>query len=266
MLRALGIKTSNSGGFPDVDAGTKQALLSVVQVWLDRLQAMAVVTTFFVSIDSMLYGYATASLPSDSSMLSNVDVLKSATLGGSIILHACASVLAYLASFVLIRYRLDDAEQQVQHPKPSASAAAAAEVQHATTPMHVHATSASDFPKMKSADFALPVQALSQDFRSLVSVYQIRPFWFLASRPVPWKTGPENPHPTADECALHTLQSMIQTLTKVHTVVAILTNIGFILALIGTITYFWTSLPLALGTFASVCLGVSLVAGVFAII
>ncbi|KAJ2994341.1 hypothetical protein NUW54_g7567 [Trametes sanguinea] len=79
------------------------------------------------------------------------------------------------------------------------------------------------------------------------------------------KSSPENPPPTGDECALRVLRSMIHTLTKCHTVVAIMSNIGFVLALIGTITYFWTSLPLALGTFASVCLGASLVASAFAI-
>lgn len=92
-----------------MDGTTKQALLAVVQVWLDRLQTMAVIvrvvsqrktirhakydisqTTFFVSIDSMLYGYASVSVPPNADDWSNVDLLKSATLGGSIILHVCA--------------------------------------------------------------------------------------------------------------------------------------------------------------------------------
>lgn len=47
-------------------------------------------TTFFVSIDSMLYGYASVAVPPDAADWSNIDLLKSATLGGSIILHVCA--------------------------------------------------------------------------------------------------------------------------------------------------------------------------------
>ncbi|OSD00273.1 hypothetical protein PYCCODRAFT_1437626 [Trametes coccinea BRFM310] len=260
MLKSLAFRTQSSTP-SNIDATTKQALLAVVQVWLDRLQAMAVVTTFFVSIDSMLYGYATASLPADSSMLSNADVLKSATLGGSIILHVCASVLAYLASFVLIRYRLDDAEDQVKHPQADRPA----DVQRRAASMRARAASTADSPKTASSDFALPVQALSQDLRSLISVYQVRPLWFMSRPPRSSKTSPEAPPPTGDDCALRILRSMIHTLTKCHTVVAIMSNVGFLLALIGTITYFWTSLPLALGTFASVCLGASLVASAFAI-
>ncbi|KAI0369001.1 hypothetical protein BV20DRAFT_421633 [Pilatotrama ljubarskyi] len=223
-----------------IDDSTKQALLAVVQVWLDRLQTMAVVTTFFVSIDSMLYGYASAALPPDSAAWSSADLLKTATLGGAIILHVCASILAYVASFVLIRYRLDDAEEHVQ----------AAE----------HPSGASPGTKAREA-----VRATSLDLRSLVSVYQVRPLSFMyRTPPAAVKTGPEAPD-TGDAAALRILQSMIQTLTRCHTVVAIMSNVGFILALMGTIAYFWTSLPIALGSFASVCLGVSLVAGVFAI-
>ncbi|KAH9855947.1 hypothetical protein C2E23DRAFT_866534 [Lenzites betulinus] len=240
-----------------MDDTTKQALLDVVQVWLDRLQTMTVITTFFVSIDSMLYGYASVALPQDTNTWSNVDLLKAATLGGAIILHACASILGYLTSFVLIRYRLEDAEEKVEQSEAS----------DAIPPQHSHAKSLSSTSDPQSIAFtsARPVRYPSQNLRSLVSVYQVKPFGFARRcRVRAAKPNPETPD-TGDAVALRTLQSMIHTLSRCHTVVAVMSNVGFVLALFGTIVYFWTALPLALGSFASVCLGGSLIAGVYAI-
>ena len=87
------------------DDATKQALLAVVQVWLDRLQAMAVIvspaspssraythhfpqTSFFVSIDSMIYSFPYRN--PDLTAWTSLDLLISASLGGAIILHVCA--------------------------------------------------------------------------------------------------------------------------------------------------------------------------------
>lgn len=240
-------------------------------------------TTFFVSIDSMLYGYATSASPVDSSAWTNTELVKSATLGGSIILHVCAcectdvvhrmvahtcylftAILAYLASFVLIRYRLDDAEQQVQADEGldtrtdtmPRKLATKDQVSTTSTPL-----------QQSTAARRQAVFATSQDFRALVSVYQIKPFACVQRKPHAPKANPEAPSDTddGDAAALRTLQSMVKTLTRCHTVVAIMTNVGFVLALVGTIAYFWTALPVALGSFASVCLGACLVAGVFAV-
>ncbi|KAI0333039.1 hypothetical protein GY45DRAFT_1368792 [Cubamyces sp. BRFM 1775] len=258
MFRSL-VSRLQSTVPPTADEATKDALLAVVQVWLDRLQTMAVITTFFVSIDSMLYGYATVALPQDLSLWSSVDVLKSATLGGAIILHVCASILAYLASFVLIRYRLEDAEDQVQsaeHPDESGR----------DTPLRqIPSQRPSMSNKPVVSERVGPAATITpRDFRSLVTVYQVKPFAMVSGGSCTAKLSPETPS-TGDSDALHTLRSMIQTLTRCHTVVGVQSTIGFILALVGTIAYFWTALPVALGSFASVCLGVSLVAGAYAI-
>ncbi|EIW54426.1 uncharacterized protein TRAVEDRAFT_52133 [Trametes versicolor FP-101664 SS1] len=243
-----------------MDGTTKQALLAVVQVWLDRLQTMAVITTFFVSIDSMLYGYASVSVPPNADNWSNADLLKSATLGGSIILHVCASILAYLASFVLIRYRLDDAEEQAQTAeRPSA------DIAHEPLDSKYQSTRGAALQPSASTTVR-PVHIASRDFRSLVSVYQVKPFGYMQRRSDALKAGPETPDTAnGDAAALVTLQSMVRTLTRCHTVVAVMSNVGFVLALIGTITYFWTAFPVALGSFASVCLGLCLLAGGYAV-
>ncbi|KAI0645196.1 hypothetical protein C8Q79DRAFT_912548 [Trametes meyenii] len=251
-----------------LDPSAKQTLLAVVQVWLDRLQTMSVVTTFFVSIDSMLYGYASAALPPASTTWSNADLLKTATLGGAIILHVCASILAYLASFVLIRYRLDSAKEQAQTREHLEAFQAHDAGKLAARPADTRSPTLGSSKSPAQAQVE-PIRVNSLDFRSLVSVYQVRPFAFAYRRTLAgFKPGPEAPPPGADPndaVALRTLQAMVETLTRCHTVVAGLSNVGFVLAVVGTITYFWTALPVALGSFASVCLGASLIAGVYAI-
>ncbi|KAH9889426.1 hypothetical protein C8Q73DRAFT_766092 [Cubamyces lactineus] len=258
MFRSL-VSRLQSTVPPTTDDATKDALLAVVQVWLDRLQTMAVITTFFVSIDSMLYGYATVALPQDISLWSSVDVLKSATLGGAIILHVCASILAYLASFVLIRYRLEDAEEQVQ-------AAEHADESGGSTPLRqIPSQRPSVGNKQHVSERVGATSTITpRDFRSLVTVYQVKPFAFVSGGSCTAKLSPETPG-SEDSGALRMLRSMIQTLTRCHTVVGAMSTIGFVLALIGTITYFWTSLPIALSSFASACLGVSMIAGTYAI-
>ena len=86
----------------------KQTLLSVVQLWLDRLQHQAVVvsllslptpfvflkgppqTTFFVSIDSLLFSLTSSTRNPDLSEWSSRDMAINAALGGAIIFHVCA--------------------------------------------------------------------------------------------------------------------------------------------------------------------------------
>ncbi|KAI0690916.1 heterokaryon incompatibility protein-domain-containing protein [Cerioporus squamosus] len=72
------------------DDAMKHALLAVVQVWLDRLQQQAVVTTFFVSIDSLLFSLTSSTRSNNLNEWSNRDMVINASLGGAIIFHVCA--------------------------------------------------------------------------------------------------------------------------------------------------------------------------------
>ncbi|KAI0669645.1 hypothetical protein C8Q78DRAFT_977351 [Trametes maxima] len=207
-----------------LDSSAKQALLAVVQVWLGRLQIMSVVTTFFAS-SSMLHGYASVTLPPTSGTWSNADLLKTATLGGAIILHFCAAILAYLASFVLIRYRLDSAEERAQvaeHPDTLQGAERKRTVwQDDAPPLTLGRSKSPALARVET------IRANLLDFRSLVSVYQVKPFAFAyrldsrrASRP-------------------RLRAQTLMTRQRYHTVVAVLFNVGFVrLAVVGTITYF----------------------------
>ena len=56
------------------------------------------------------------------------------------------------------------------------------------------------------------------------------------------------------------LKSMVTTLSRCHTLVTVMTQLGFVLALLGILAYFWTGLPQALAIFASALLGACLLA------
>ena len=105
------------------------------------------------------------------------------------------------------------------------------------------------------------------DLRALVSVYQVRFLSYLSCgivqlplrQPQREKRDPEK-GATAPEDPVKKLKGMVTTLSRCHTLVTVMTQLGFVLALLGILAYFWTGLPRALGIFASALLGTCLLA------
>ncbi|KAM5543013.1 hypothetical protein V8D89_003397 [Ganoderma adspersum] len=208
---------------------------------------MSIITSFFVSIDSMVYSFPYRD--PDLSAWSTLDLLISASLGGAIILHVCASILAYVASFVLIRYQLSDAEKTEQATERPPTVSSKPEGH----------TRIQSF----SAESTLSPWEAYTDLRALVSVYQVRFLSILSCGVVPRqpraKRARDPEKAVADDPVLK-LKSMVTTLSRCHTLVTIMTQLGFALALLGILAYFWTGLPRALGIFASALLGTCLLA------
>ncbi|KAI0079238.1 hypothetical protein K474DRAFT_1770348 [Panus rudis PR-1116 ss-1] len=95
------------------DDAKRKAILEVVQVWLDRLQLISVITTFFVGIDTSLLSFARAVVPLGETKTgwTNLEQLMTASLAAALIFHICASITSFTGSFVLIRYKLLDADR-----------------------------------------------------------------------------------------------------------------------------------------------------------
>ncbi|KAL1938537.1 hypothetical protein VTO73DRAFT_11560 [Trametes versicolor] len=248
----------------------KQALLAVVQVWLDRLQSMAVVTTFFVSIDSILFSLTASTRPADLHAWSKRDQVINASLGGAIIFHACASIVAYVGAFVLIRYRLNKAEEQERtmltaDPENPVRAALAEKRRPPNSSAHrpsasMSSNAAPPSPFDTIRDFPLEVFT---DLRSLVLVERTRPLWFLRppcgnhgrANAGTGARGKQDPGASAKDNAIATLEGIVGVLARAHTVCGGMTLLGFFLALLGILTYSWTAVPTSLGIFASSCMG-----------
>lgn len=217
---------------------------------------------------------------------SDTSTLIVASLGGAIILHVCAcewrhthalsliltsrlpdaAILAYCGSFVLIRYRLKDAEKTERDTESTAkpSVDTYRRTSCASVPRLAPGStlSATTTPTEYVRDISWEAY---NDLRSLISVSQVHPFAWLCG--MARKAGlKKDPEASGVDDTVAQLHSMVRMLTRVHTVTVIMTVLGFILALLGTIAYFWTGLPRALGIFASACLGGCIFAGAIAVL
>ena len=166
------------------------------------------------------------------------------------------AILAYVTSFVLIRYQLSDAEKTEQASKRPSTVSSKPDGH----------TRLQSF----SAESTLSPWEAYTDLRALVSVYQVRFLSILSCGIVPRQARAKrnrDPEKTAvaataaaDGDPVVKLKSMVTTLSRCHTLVTIMTQLGFVLALLGILAYFWTGLPRALGIFASALLGTCLLA------
>ena len=205
------------------------------------------------------------------------------------------AIVAYSASFVLIKYQLNDAEKkEEQYFPPAPGRSRAPSTSQYTTPpsmaerpsqersrrkhsSHSHRPSTSQNstlgpsnPIEAIADFPLEVFT---DLRGLVSIDRAHPLWFLPCGrrgKRPRDRDEEQVRARSDPEAMvgHTagrLKDMINVLSRAHVVCAGMANVGFALALLGIVMYAWTAMPLALSVFATACLGVCLIAATIAL-
>ncbi|TCD66745.1 hypothetical protein EIP91_000986 [Steccherinum ochraceum] len=87
----------------------KKAMKELVQSWMDRLQLISLITTFFAATESQLLGIT---VPDDSSSVNAVVQAANAGLAGALVIHVFAAILSFFAAFFLIRYRLREAKRE----------------------------------------------------------------------------------------------------------------------------------------------------------
>ncbi|OCH90610.1 hypothetical protein OBBRIDRAFT_793166 [Obba rivulosa] len=79
--------------------------------WMDRLQLISVITTFFAAIEAQLLGITTPD-PGTAAAESRIEQTANATLAGALVVHVFAAILSFLAAFFLIRYRLREVTRE----------------------------------------------------------------------------------------------------------------------------------------------------------
>ncbi|THH21062.1 hypothetical protein EUX98_g8456, partial [Antrodiella citrinella] len=105
-----------------VDKSRKKAMKDLVQSWMDRLQLISVITTFFAATEAQLLGITVPS--DDGTPLRPVEQAANAGLAGALVIHVFAAILSFFAAFFLIRYRLREAkreESKVEEGSPEKS-------------------------------------------------------------------------------------------------------------------------------------------------
>ncbi|KAJ2955172.1 hypothetical protein NUW54_g14760 [Trametes sanguinea] len=78
----------------------RKAMSELVQSWMDRLQLISVITTFFAAMEAQLLG---STMPDDPTKDPPADQVANAALTGALVVHVFAAIISFLAAFFLIR-------------------------------------------------------------------------------------------------------------------------------------------------------------------
>ncbi|KAJ7668673.1 hypothetical protein DFH06DRAFT_1182248 [Mycena polygramma] len=94
----------------------RQASKDLTQSWMDRLQLISVITTFFASTEA---GMLQVTGPGPSEDASS-QVANSAFMG-ALVLHIWAAIISFMAAFFLVRYNLKEAKEEQREVNPGAA-------------------------------------------------------------------------------------------------------------------------------------------------
>ncbi|KAF9228444.1 hypothetical protein BS17DRAFT_339001 [Gyrodon lividus] len=234
------------------DKARKQAMDNLVSSWQERLQLISVITTFFASTEAAML---VNTKPLSQEDLANSTLNASnASLLGALIMHAYAAVLSFLAAFMLVRYKLQEAtreELEVEGIKlvnsPLGGSVRVKDIERDLNGL--------EGPRTVSID-AQPTSPNSERARTmkLTAELQMR----RDSYPVEPPIISTNPHiewvgPFVSKTSSHLLN-------RIHALCVALASIGFVLAIVGILCYAWALHPPAVSIFTSACLGGAILA------
>ncbi|KAJ7024023.1 hypothetical protein C8F04DRAFT_969566 [Mycena alexandri] len=83
----------------------RQAAKDLAQSWMDRLQLISVITTFFASTEA---GMLQVTGLGDAASVQ----VANAAFTGALVLHIWAAIISFLAAFFLVRYNLKEAKEE----------------------------------------------------------------------------------------------------------------------------------------------------------
>ncbi|KAH9935225.1 uncharacterized protein BXZ73DRAFT_89555 [Epithele typhae] len=87
----------------------KKALNELVESWMDRLQLISLITTFFAGMESQLIG---STVPDNPGSDPRINQAANAALVGALVIHTSAAIISFLAAFFLIRFKLSVAKRE----------------------------------------------------------------------------------------------------------------------------------------------------------
>lgn len=81
---------------------------AIVAAWMQRIQTLTLITTFLAGIDGELFTLTSVSSQVTVNGSLDSQELVYACFTGALVFHVCASILGYIASFLLVRYQTID--------------------------------------------------------------------------------------------------------------------------------------------------------------
>ncbi|KAL4259782.1 Transmembrane protein [Pleurotus pulmonarius] len=249
----------------------QKAMEDLVQSWMDRLQLISVITTFFASMEAGLLQVTAPDPDNDSTRLEQAS---NAGLIGALVVHVNAAILSFLAAFFLIRYKVKQAGKQELKAQAAAMAG--------TAPSEVRKPSKSEFRAL-AADMnghavnvdgtaeqgELPPAELRNQTTTNVSFQDpnhedTKTFLPSQSRHST-ESSPEPPilstNPELVQVGPFRRNAPIHILGRFHSLCIQLSFLGFALALMGIICFAWAKHPLSVSVFVTVAMGASLLSG-----
>ncbi|KAG6382039.1 hypothetical protein JVT61DRAFT_673 [Boletus reticuloceps] len=200
---------------------------------MQRLQVLTIVTTFLASMDGELFALTALNTQIGHSVSTTARELVYACLAGALIFHICASILGYVASFALIRYRI------------------------------VEVSGEDDTKVTKVGEILLFGLGTAQPRRLSQRIV------LEAVRPLHWLLGllqrPARFRFLSVRSSQVSSPPPLSLLTRCYYTTLCLTAAGFVLALTGILAYIWAGLRMSVGIFSTACLGVGISAGLWAI-
>ncbi|GBE80749.1 hypothetical protein BKA93DRAFT_749302 [Sparassis latifolia] len=235
------------------DDAMRQAVLAVVQIWLNRLALVSGITTFFASIDSLLFSLASTAThigDPDTSGWNAIDKLTTASFAGALIFHVCSAIVAFAGSFVLVRLQLVDADQQ----------------EHEAGIPAIYAEPMREVSDMRENSLSLDNTLRPSD--TFNAAHAGQPQWRAAyngiySRVVIRRLVAKRPKGPVD--SLLDPGPPVELLSRCNALAVVMAVLGFILAVLGILAYAWTATPLSVSIFSSACLGGCIIATCIAI-
>ncbi|KAF8806554.1 hypothetical protein BYT27DRAFT_7141176 [Phlegmacium glaucopus] len=209
----------------------QESVQSLIQTWVDNLTLISVITTFFVSTEASLIAIAIP--PPNDPGLSITSQLANIGLMSALVMHTHAAVISFFAVFVLIRYKLDVAQQKEEEAK----------IELVNSSTYVPSDSNEAENARGSQTYAnslctVTVNPPSSGGQTIWStnprLVQVGPFWH--GRPP------------------------IELLARCRSLCIFLSFLGFLFAIIGALSFAWGRLPLTVSIFSSVLTGLCVVA------
>ncbi|KAF8622389.1 hypothetical protein AX15_007043 [Amanita polypyramis BW_CC] len=208
------------------DGKRRQAKKELIGSWMERLQLISVITTFFASAEAVLLDITTK----DIAQQTRTEEATNAAFLGALVLHVFAAIVSFLGAFFLVNYRVHEAKKE--------EAKAEGEVV-IETPVNIFDAAAG--PEIHTTNIfgANPI-AVEKAGGALI--------W--SSNPELVQVGPFHGQPPAD------------VLGRCHSLSVLLASLGFVLAMVGIGCFAWGRHARSASIFCTVWIAICVVLGV----
>ncbi|KAL4071278.1 hypothetical protein V8B97DRAFT_2007252 [Scleroderma yunnanense] len=248
----------------------RRAMSNLVNSWQERLQLISVITTFFASVEAGMLVNTKPLTTTDQQ--NNTLKASNASLLGALVMHVYAAVLSFLAAFLLIRYKLQEAsrEELIAEGHKWASSPLHGSFRAKNTESDVESARprrafsiAEESPSQSPTQGRQPILPLPKRSTSQFASESTRPGLVRRMSSVPRLEPPilsTNPH--LEQVGLLPWSRHVSShlLSRIHTLCILFASIGFVLAIAGIVLYAWALQPIEVSVFTSACLGGAILA------